>query len=169
MYEGNHLFCASCKYRSKHMVDGEKMKFTPCKAIDHNNIKLYPKTYGGYSESIRLCEICGYYEPAAWIKNPCFKNIKEYIKFMDLEWYLTSKYYKEQGINKIRHCRYISLLIGDVWLEVSLYDWMNNSWNTVKGIKYIRKFKLNRKSNGKIKSKTRLDNLKLGEFDYYNI
>lgn len=167
MYEGNHLFCSSCRFKPEHIVNKGRDEYTSCKAIDHRNIKLYPKIYGGYSESIRLCEICGHYEPETWIKKSSFKNIAEYIEFMDLEWYQTSKHYENKGINKIRHCRHISLIIGNIWLEVPLYDWMNNSWNTSKGIKYIRKYKISRKSNGSMKSKIRIDNLKLGGFGFH--
>lgn len=164
MYNGCRLTCKMCEFKPKNIL-----KYEPCKAIDHDVIKLYPKTFNGYSGSIDSLEICGYYKPAKWIKNSSFKNMEEYIEFMDNEWYVTSKYYKDKGYNSIKNFQYISFIIKDIWLEVSLYDWMANTWNVDDKIKYIRKYEIKRNIKGEILRKIRIDNLKLGEYDYYSI
>lgn len=162
MYRGNRLTCNMCKFKPKDILNPE-----PCKSLDHNIIKLYPKTFSGYSGSINSLEICGHYKPAKWIKNSSFNNIEEYIDFMDNEWHITSNYYKEKGLSSIRHFRYISLIIQDIWVEVPLYDWMMNTWRIDNRIKYIRMYEIKRNAKGKITKKIRIDSLKLGEFDYY--
>ncbi|MGL5380402.1 hypothetical protein [Clostridium sp.] len=169
MYEGNRLFCGTCKHVSRSMIENGKEKYTKCKNIDHDKIKLYPKIYGGYSESIRNCEICGHYEPKEYIKNPSFKNMEEYIDFMENEWYDTTEYYKSKGISKFKDCKWVSLIIEDIWIEVSLYDWMSNSWICEDTIKYIGLYKIKRDSKGKMKSRKAIDNLPLGERGLINI
>lgn len=168
MYIGNRLTCKECKHVSRSNIIDGKMIWSPCKMIDHDIIQLYPKVFGGYSESVSHCEICYYYERATWIKNSEFTTIEDYIEFMD-DWYNTPATWINKDINYIRHCQHISLIIGDKWIEVALFDWLNNTWNTNEGIKYIRLYDIVRSPKGTIKRKIRIDSLELGEFGYYRI
>lgn len=169
MYEGNKLNCKSCEFVSNFKIIKGIKKYSACKNIDHDKIKLYRRIFSGYEDSLNSCCICKYYKPKKYIKNSKFKNIEEYIEFLDLELYQTSEYYKIKGLNTLKHFKSIAVIIDNLWIDIPMYDWINDTWKTDNKIKYIRLFEIKINSDGKFIKKIRKDNLEIGSFGFLEL
>ena len=165
MYECR-ITCKWCKY---HDFDKNKVGYSPCKMIDHDLIQLRPKAFGGYSKAFDNNDICYFYEPAEFIKNPSFTNIEEYTKWLSEEWFVNTKSQKRQGFDKIKHFQYVTLRIPseDIELEIHLYDWLMNTWREGNKIKYKKLSKLIKNKKGKYYKKEVLDTPDVKSFGIY--
>lgn len=172
MYECR-LTCGFCKF---HKWGG--LKWQPCKMIDHNKIQLIPKVFGGYDKSYYFNDICCFYEPAEYIKNPSFTNIEEYVKYLSEEWYEPSKFMKMVGINEVKQFKYVGLRIPskDLEFHVPLYDWIMNTWKDGNKIKYKEVSKLVKNKKGEYYKKeiidridVKTDEIDINNFKWYDI
>lgn len=155
-YEGCRLSCNDCLYRPHSKIEEDKIIYNSCPMIDHKNIRLYTKIFGGYNASIMNCHICKYYKPAKWNLSGQkeWKGIEAYIEYMDIEYYYTPNFLE---YNKLRDIQYVTLCTGgyDVYGEfqyhVSLYDWLTGDAVKNDCIKYRSKYKVIRTPKGKPK------------------
>ena len=172
MYECR-LTCNRCKY---HKCEG--VKYLPCKMIDHDKIQLKPSVFGGYAKSYDFNDICYFYEPAEYIKNPSFTNIEEYVKYLSEEWYEPSNFKKKVGINEVKQFRYVVLRIPskDLEFHVPLYDWIMNTWKDGNKIKYKEVAKLVKNKKGEYYKReiidridVKTDEIDINNFKWYDI
>lgn len=155
-YTGNRLNCNECKFCPKMNLADDNKKYTSCKLIDHNKIRLYTKLFNGYDGSIRGSDICKYYEPASWnlSSQKEYKGIDIYIEFM-IDWHGT--------IERLKNIIYVTLCVGGIdcygefQYHVGLYDWLTANFLNDNKLKYISKYKVERTPSGKPKGKVLID------------
>ncbi|BAO05019.1 integrase core domain protein [Clostridium botulinum B str. Osaka05] len=173
-YQGNRIGCNECEYCPKIYIEDNKMKWTSCKNLDHNKLRLYTQIFNGYDGSIRTCNICDKYKPAKWDKSGQneWKGINAYIEYLDKEYYNTPSFL---SYNKIRDTSIGGVTIcigkydcyGEIQYNITLYDWITGSWFKNNQIKYPYKRKVVRTKSGKPKTTEIIDKKGIDNLENY--
>lgn len=159
MYQGDRITCNDCEYCPKSYIQNNEFKWTPCRNLDHDKLRLYTKLFNGYDGAIETCNICNKYKPAKWnisVQNE-WKGLDKYIEYLDKEYYDTPSFL---NYNKIKDTTSGGITIcigrydcyGEIHYNISLYDWITGEWFKNNQIKYLYKRKVIRTKGGKPKT-----------------
>ncbi len=103
--------------------------------IDHNKVKLYQPYFKTYISVKESCDICYYYEPAAWDKSSQnnWTNIKDYTCWLDEEFY--HRFHPDKS--KLDYEMRIYLIYNGNEYVVSLRSWLDGTAIQNNKINYI--------------------------------